>query len=191
MFENKALFIIACGRSGTKAMARFLGIEHEGPEKTYFNFSRLERRVKSKEFFGKVSNHYSRYHRKLMEKFPEALFIHVIRNGRDVVKSFDCLRRKAHYSMFNGIKENISDWEKLSYFEQLCWYWKCWNEQWEKDIPITIRFEDICHIIPKKNTTMNNKHRSHIRKFKEGFTEEEEKSFQRICGPLMKKYGYK
>ncbi|MFX0075456.1 MAG: sulfotransferase, partial [Candidatus Hermodarchaeota archaeon] len=85
----------------------------------------------------------------LKQSFPDATIIHLIRDGRDVVRSM--MARKTmtkddpntkHIYPLEGDPWK-SKWSSMSRFEKLCWYWKTENEYLSLNLKDAIRFEDL------------------------------------------------
>ncbi len=90
----------------------------------------------------------------IRDVFPEPRFVHIVRDGRDVVRSMmsrsafkpgDRYRLKA--SQLNA-DPYASRWENLSRFEKICWWWQKKDGLIRKALNygednITLKFEDL------------------------------------------------
>lgn len=183
----KLIFFISIGRCGTQAVAEQFGLLHE-PDNAHPSIPRLRMRIRQAEkegqtYYGETSNFWRLKLGQLMEKYPEATYIHLIRNGRDSVKSLqvrDLYTDVLGLAPHNYIQLPVKGWNSLTRFEKLCHYWRHWNELIEKRVKSRVRLEDIQHIIERKNAGDPHK----------PWTKEEEETFNRICGDLSKHYGY-
>lgn len=168
--KNKRIFfILGMGRSGTKFLARLLD---EAPESyvvhepvwedfpayvdafysqkkaqwyiKYFRKKEIFLRVRDIpcEIYGESNGVLRRHLLPLKKAFPHAIFFHLIRDGRDVVRSLmarhtmtpkDPITSKIHPLPDDPWYER---WEKMDRFEKICWYWQVENkylrEQGEK-----------------------------------------------------------
>jgi hypothetical protein len=183
----KIFFIITLGCSGSRSIAQYFGFEHESPDNFYPNIDELKKRIeiaKPRGYFGKVSHYYIGIIQELQKEFPNAFFIHSIRNGEKVITSF---ARKVLVEplVYLGLEERINGFYKMSQFQKLCWMWRYWNEEADKYIPIRVKFEDYCRILPKTNVS------SRPGKVRKPWSAAKKKIFKEICGDLMTKYNYK
>ncbi|GAB3666943.1 hypothetical protein GCM10028791_42780 [Echinicola sediminis] len=168
-------FILSTGRSGSQSIARTLSQHpdvtclHEAkPElirlSTDYAHGIISREQVKKEivkiyssttniftpYYGESDQKLSNLVEVLREIFPQAKFIWLLRNAKDVITStysrgwFDDVEygftndfrarfTGGIYSAYrlNGGKVNgilsENDWEKMSAFERNCWYWSYWN----------------------------------------------------------------
>lgn len=165
--ECKMVFIVGTGRCGTKSLAHILNnvpgvqVEHEidpplldevdgylkgkiGKEKL-IDILRTTRKPKTKglKVFGESNQRLSFIIPELMEAFPGAKFIWIIRDGREVVSS-TTFRGWYGYPIIKTLKSEkwepyriggdfvgdiISDeWNKMKPFAKNCWYWSYTNK---------------------------------------------------------------
>jgi len=182
------LFIISTGRTGSQAVARWLGIHHEPyrifPTEQPKLFHKLHERLEEHkdEFYGEANSAWRYKIDELVADQSDATFIHLVRDGRKVVSSY---RNKDYYNdqkttVAQKLILPVEGFEEMPRFEKLCWFWRYWNEEIEKRIPVRIRLEDIGHLFPRRNTG----------KPHQNWTVNEEETFNRVCGDLMKRYGY-
>lgn len=241
--EKEVFFILGLGRSGTDFLANLLNqgenvaVFHEPAyedfqaivqahkseikateyiknfRKKYIYCKNKDRKFK---IYGEV-NSVLRYHViALKEFFPKAKFLHLIRDGRDVVRSF---MARGHYTGdsigHHSIKPRIDDpyyqkWEDFTRFEKLCWLWMDSNNRIAPFIENHIKFEDMLgdysYFHSNIESYLNIKigkslwseyvsKPSNITKIQilphwEEWDIEQTESFNRICGETMRKYGY-
>jgi len=180
-------FITSTGRTGTKFLAKFLdnldeiySIHEPDPNfrklsinyakgKYSFNRAKNEIEINRRALCRKVKREESRMYvesnprlfsliKPLKEVFIEPYIIHIVRDGRDFVRSAMSRPYGAFYSKGDTkprLKANdfpdddyYDKWNDLSVFEKICWYWKKRDEIIYLDMKdysngLTIRFEDI------------------------------------------------
>ncbi|KKK56862.1 hypothetical protein LCGC14_3060280 [marine sediment metagenome] len=122
----------------------------------------------------------------LMLAVKDAVYLHLVRDGRKVVASVYTKCR--HYSdrPFREPHTRIlpvKNFKELSRFEKICWYWRYYNEEIEKRVKSRVRLEDIQILLEK----LDQKGRPF---YELEWDDEKEKQFQKICGETMKHYGY-
>lgn len=187
LLDEKLIFILNCGRSGSMSFAKHFGLEHE-PDRGNPDINLIKKRAKIKlldsNYYGETTHFLKDILNKLMEEFPNATYIHLIRNGRDVVKSF--AERGLYRTYLNNYPLRnkplpYSNWSQLTALQKICYYWIYWNERFSEICNSTIRLEDISWMLPKLNSN----------KKSIDWLDSDEKVFQEICGDLMKQYGYK
>ena len=176
-YRNKNVFFITgVGRSGTKFFAGLLKKEknslvfHEpiyedfkaivqaqkNPKKAlkYIRSFRKKRiyslnKDKSPTTYGEVNSNL-RYHVKaIIQTFPHAKILHIVRDGRDVVRSF--MARK-HYTN-DGVKHHsmsprkadpfYNEWNSLTRFEKICWFWTDGNRVIRTYTNNFVKFENL------------------------------------------------
>lgn len=242
--ERNLFFLLGIGRSGTKLLSELLNSDdsaivfHEPiPEdfdafltayedkKSAFRYISKYRKkkiyslVKNKDVktYGEV-NSVLRYHAEAIIKcFPHAKTLHLVRDGRDVVRSFIS---RIHYTKgskgHHALKPAKNDplyyeWNKLNRFEKVCWLWADANRQVRQQVNRYVKFEKIISdynyfeenienylglcIGRKKWIEAASKPKNSTKNFviphwKE-WNDNLSKSFERICGEEMRIYGYK
>lgn len=186
MHKIPPIFYLNVGRSGSMTMAKARGILHE-PDGSFPSTKKAKKRMRGTDRYGETSHFWKAHIKELKEAFPNGTFLHLLRNGKDVTKSFYCATR--YYS--NDPRDDIKDFkyrneplplegfDKLTRFEKICWYWRYWNEIIEKETIFWVRIEDMNYSV------FNNSYNK-----KKEWTDEMEGIFERICGDLNRKYGY-
>ncbi|MFO8022450.1 MAG: sulfotransferase [Perlabentimonas sp.] len=176
MLSNKKLFfVLGFGRSGTKLLSKMLQeanldakIQHEpffkdaqeqqnafvvGEEaaQKYIHFERgefIKAEASSVSTYGEVNSLLRRHAASLKTSFPHAKFVHLARNGKDVIRSLMSRR-----TMLSGdpnssgivptdINPFPGEWDDADRFERLCWYWAKEMEYLSSNIDHVFRLED-------------------------------------------------
>ncbi|MFO7871839.1 MAG: hypothetical protein R6V03_10475 [Kiritimatiellia bacterium] len=243
--SKRIFFVLACGRSGTQWLANTLNqcehalVEHEPmpgeawayiqaikrPEAalTYMQNFRLKEiylRAKSpsdgQQVYGEVNGFLRRHIPALLDTIPGVVLIHLVRNGKNVVRSHVSRRALASdhpvYQQFRppGRADYAEHWNDLSLFERNCWYWTIENRYIRKWIPLYVRFEDIISSfsafreqlldplglhMPKPTwqqlvTRPQNVTNAFSMPPWPDWSLKEKKTFEAICGDEMLRYGY-
>ena len=243
-FDNKKVFfILSIGRSGTKWLADILSksprayVVHEPfieaiPHQEAFNDPRKAEeyilKFRKKEIYLRVHtldidiygevNSFLRRHREALKKaFPNATILHLVRDGRAVVRSMysrETLMAGAYDTKYIRPKPGdrfFDKWDTMSRFEKLCWYWTVENQylyeccngrviQFEKIIADYEYFrervlEPLGLSIPKEvwekevQRSKNVSLQYKLPHWKEWDTWMKER-FWEICGEVMRKLGY-
>jgi len=174
--EKNVFFILSQGRSGTSFLANLLDksakacVEHEPVREDFQayqgafhsekkalkyikNFRKREIyfRVRNRniEIYGEVNSLLRRHYKALKDNFPNATFIHLIRDGRDVVRSMMSRRTMTPEDPNTKLiypKEGDpykEKWLEMSRFEKLCWYWQEENRYLRENIQNLVKFEEI------------------------------------------------
>lgn len=171
---------------------------------------------KGKNIYGEI-NPFLRIHSPaIKEVFPNAKLFHVIRDGRDVVRSImsrEILSKKD--PLLKKIVPPIDDpyrsqWGKMSRFERVCWQWQFDNAITRKAVSHLVKFElfrkDYNYF--KENISdyigfeLSQKRWEELLKQPKNitpkyaiahwteWTNDQKESFERICGDEMSQYGY-
>lgn len=191
-------FVLNVGRSGSKAVARAFNLRHE-PEGSVVNLDNMNERMKNdlktQGFYGETTHPLRWCIPELKTKFPNAIFLHLVRDGRKVVSSFlnrdqYLYTRKGDGSLDNDYGKNerlpIEGWDNLTRFQKICHYWNYWNDYFSQITESRIRLEDIQHAISRENET-SVREPSYAYRY---WTKEQRDYFWRTCGDLMVKYEY-
>jgi hypothetical protein len=240
----KVFFILAHGRSGTNFLANLLGQSQEAyvfhepvledfsaylkafhdPESAG-NYMRgfrkteiyLRMRHVPTGVYGEVNGMLRRHAAAIQIAFPAVTLIHLVRDGRDVVRS--TMSRKLvpiRNLYFMGIYPRKMDpwrarWKDMDRFSRVCWLWQEENALLRKEINKTVQFEKIlsdyeyfyseilepCQIFLDKKvweaavaSPRNITSSFEMPKWKD-WTPEQQKTFREICGDEMEKCGYR
>jgi len=229
---TQLFFITGMGRSGSMFLANLLNkceggkvlhepvikreqIEHlkafKNEEASLNYISHFRKKIildnaKGLEFYGEV-NSYLRNHVPALKKvFPEAKLLHLVRDGRDVVRSICCRNTfKENDKTTIGV-EPEGGWKKESRFEKICWYWVESNDRVSKHIDKYINLEKIIsdwdyfktNILDYLGLKMSRKlwedlKAVRINKNKTNYdkwTEDQKNIFNVMCEKTMEKFGY-
>lgn len=174
--RTRFFFMLGMGRSGTQFLSTLLDkatgtlVVHEPimtdfaayirgyhSEREAYKFVRVFRqreiyaRAKNRRIstYGEVNSLLRRHIEPLREAFPEASFIHLVRDGRDVVRSM-MSRRLFHPThpvtrLIEPSKRDprTQDWHRMDRFERLCWFWKTENQYVRERADRTVQFEKL------------------------------------------------
>ena len=152
----------------------------------------------------------------ILKAFPGATLIHMVRDGREVIRSTAGRRTMTFKNPFSMmLHPTASDpwhsrWDSMDRFARICWLWQEENRRLRTTIGKTVQFEKIlsdyeyfrtqvlapCHIQLDKSvwevavaTPRNITHKFQMPKWDE-WTPEEKATFSEICGDEMAKCGY-
>ncbi|MFW6070645.1 MAG: sulfotransferase, partial [bacterium] len=153
-------FVLAIGRSGTSFLAHLLDqapgahVVHEpigedfmayqeafhDPDAARSYVHRFRKKeiylraravqMEHMEAYGEVNSALRRHARALAAAFPDAVLFHLVRDGRDVVRSMSARRTMTPEDKnTNAIRPRPGDpwagkWEQMDRFARLCWYWQ-------------------------------------------------------------------
>jgi hypothetical protein len=180
-------FVISVGRSGSKSYAASKKWPHE-PDNFRPSTKALAKRIAaSTKPYGEVSHFWKSELKELTSGYPDAEYVHLVRDGRRVVSSF---LNRPHY--VEGVRtrrkyqhERLTPHrDDMSRFEKLCWYWRYWNEQIEEGLN---SFDYQRVYLEKLNLPKHvNQGPKHI-----AWNDIQEHTFDRVCGLLMHRYGYR
>jgi len=174
--SKKFFFILAIGRSGTTFLSHLLNMAadavvfHEpirsdidAYRRAFFSPDDAERYIASfrkKEMYlrtrptdftiyGEVNSLLRRHFHPLSRHFPAAGFLHMVRDGRDVVRtmmSTDALRPGFMWTWWLRPHESdpfFAQWRTMDRFAKLCWYWRVENHHLRTSIGNTVKFEEV------------------------------------------------
>jgi hypothetical protein len=242
---KRIFFVVSTGRTGTKWLADLLGrcanvlVEHEPvPLETFahkvavgntlsaekyiakFRLKEIYLRVASKHpelnVYGEVNGALRRHIVPIRTYIPEVRMIHLVRDGKDVVRS---IMSRGTYSgkhpVYHDFRPPKVDrfserWEELSEFEKTCWVWQWENQYMRQHIDQCARFEDITSsyeffekqiLEPLDLDLRENAWKTEAKrpqnvssKYALGkwdqWTSEQKDQFAHICGEEMEHYGY-
>lgn len=166
--------------------------------------------------YGEVNGCLRRHAVALEEFLPEAALIHIVRDGRDLVRSL--VARKTYdgtHPVYHDFRPPPTDpvaarWDELSLFERSCCGWKVENEYLRRHVPLRVRFEDMLSSYDRFRADVlgptgievsraeweasvqqpENVTESHTLPGWESWTEDETRTFWELCGDEMVHYGY-
>ncbi len=99
--------------------------------------------------YGEVNSALRFHVQALQNLMPGMRMIHLVRDGRDVVRSVLTKRARGQELLYyHSLRPPELDswtarWDELSEFEQVCWGWQFENAWLRRHIPLYVRFEDI------------------------------------------------
>ncbi len=243
-YKNKKIFFgLGVIRSGTTFLSHFLNetinnaeVKHEAiPEDfwayakafnnnkealKYVNFRYYEiycrMHKKQIEVYGEINPFLRRHVLPLKDVFYFALFFHIVRDGRDVVRS---IMSKSNLSKKDPIQKFIlpsakdkwqKKWSSMSRFEKVCWWWQAENKYLRENIGHIVQFEKLIRDydyfqknildyldlkIPKEKwQEYINQITNRTKKFSfphwTNWTKKQMNVFNKICGEEMLKCGY-
>lgn len=239
----KFFFILGFGRSGTAFMANFLNqapgayVFHEPVLEDFYahlkahysqkdagkymqGFRKEEIYTRMRHIpsgvYGEVNGNLRCHAEAIKKTFPSAALLHLVRDGRDVVRSAMPRRIMTIRNPFslmihptNGDSCN-ANWPKMDRFARICWYWQEENKRLRATIGKTVQFEKIlssydyfhdeilepCQIyIDKKDwetaigTPRNTTEKFQMPKWQD-WTPDQQRTFRVICGEEMANCGY-
>jgi hypothetical protein len=175
--ENKKIFfILATGRSGTQFLSSLLNkspgayVVHEpvredfrSYEEVFYNEKKAHKyiqgfrkkeiydRAREREIhtYGEVNSVLRRHCNALKKSFPNAQIFHLIRDGRDVVRSsMSRGTMLANHPSTQKIRPTPESpwkdkWNSMTQFEKICWYWDVENCYLNESIKKTLQFEKL------------------------------------------------
>lgn len=179
---SKLFFVQSMGRSGTKFFAQLLNkaagaiVQHEPWSET--DLVKLPRSRQSQQdshgyiagyrrsaikaytfqhkpaVYGEVNSHLRYHTAALQDIFPQASFVHLVRDGRDVVRSliprghyrdeYRNVQGRGHLFLRPNEGEQFADmWDAWGRFEKCCWLWADANHYLRKHIDYRVKAEDL------------------------------------------------
>lgn len=240
----KFVFILGFGRSGTAFLANFIDgtpgvhVYHEPVFEDFFAHARahydadaareymqgfrkrevyLRMRAFNPGTYGEVNSVLRCHAKAIRTAFPGATLIHLVRDGRDVVRS--AMPRRA-MTFRDPLSLMIhpqdpdpwrSRWSKMDRFARICWYWQEENRRLRLAIGNPVQFEKLlvdydyfttqilepCGAIRIGREVWESavaSPRNITREFSmprwEAWTPEQQRVFSEICGEEMEKCGY-
>lgn len=243
MMSWHIFFILGFGRSGTAFMADLLNraeaayVFHEPVLEDFYAHFRAHYDSKAAErylqgfrkkeicfrtrhlipgIYGEVNGNLRCHSNAIRIAFPKAVLLHLVRDGRDVVRS--AMPRRV-MTIRNPLSLMISpdhtdpwraSWPEMDRFARLCWYWREENRRLRVNIGKTVQFEKILssyeyfqdqvlepcglHLDKKVWEMAINIPRNTTNKFSmpkwDQWTPEQKKTFMEICGEEMTQNGY-
>lgn len=239
----KFFFILGFGRSGTAFMANLL---NQAPEayvihepvfedflahvRAHYNPNDAEKYMqgfRKKEIYtrtyqltpgvyGEVNGNLRCHAHAIKKAFPDAPVLHIVRDGREVIRSHMSRRTMTFRNPFSMSVHPIQSdrwharWPKMDRFARICWYWQEENARLRASVGRMVHFEKIlssyeyfsteilepCQVhIEKKDWEVAINHprniTSHFQMPKwDDWTSEQQQTFREICGDEMTICGY-
>ena len=176
--QTKLFFVLGMGRSGTVFIARLLDQDqsayvcHEPVRRTFRagvaarqdpqSAEMYVKRFRSREIFlrarrrdvpiyGEVNSALRRHAYALTTVFPDAAYLHLVRDGRAVVRSMTARATLTTADPYTATLQPPpgdpwhTEWAQMDRFARLCWYWQAENAFVRQAIGVTVRFEDLLH----------------------------------------------
>lgn len=237
-------FILSTGRTGTVWMSEVLSlvdgahIEHEPiPVEVYAHMDAVYSEIKAEnyikilkrkdifirmirqecEIYGEVNGNLRRHSPFLKKYFPKAKLLHLVRDGRKVIRSVLARNTfKGDHPVFGTecplpSKELNRKWSTMDEFEKACWVWREENAYIRQHVPCLARLEDITtsyeafqtQVLTPLGLSLSesvwvmhadvkvNESRMNRVRLDEDWSEEQIKMFDFICGDEMKALGYR
>ncbi len=239
----KFFFILGFGRSGTAFMANLLDqapdayVFHEPVLEDFYAHLRahyspeaatkymegfrkkeiyMRMRGLSRGVYGETNGTLRCHANAIKQAFPQAVLLHIVRDGRDVIRSHMSRRTMTIRNPFTvSIHPVESDpwhakWDGMDRFARICWYWQEENARLRKAIGKTVQFEKIlssyeylctrvlepCDIALDQKawetavaSPLNVTSRFRMPKWSD-WTAEQQKIFIEVCGEEMASCGY-
>jgi len=175
-FDRRRIFFgFAIFRSGTAFLATFLNkvlpdavVEHEANVNDYWYYhlalrseeeaeryirdfrmaeiySRMHRRPEG--LYGEINPYLRRHYKALRKELPRAKFFHLVRDGREVVRSImsreilDKADPLGYLTQPPSGDPYAERWKGMSRFERICWLWQSDNKYLRENVGLTLRFE--------------------------------------------------
>lgn len=241
---TKLFFVVSLGRSGTSFLSRLLSLTQERDVAVFHELNSDRKALveayhnsgKAKEYlkgyrgrvvaariiqsnckiYGEV-NSYLRYHVQPIRELWNPLILHLVRDGRSVVRSI--MNRKTflpsdrvHSGKLAPLPNDpwADKWPSMSRFERVCWYWATTNRYLLiYNLPL-VRFEEITHSyelfekqiltpiginIPSKkweeqiHIPQNENQHNWFPQW-DNWSALQQKQFEAICGDVMLELGY-
>lgn len=164
--STKIFFVVSTGRSGTTTMAHVLsalpGVQCVHEQEPFLvreaweylagrihNDYLVERLQATRgpsangKIWGESNQKLSFMTRPLAQAFPQAKFIWLVRNGADVVASFEhrrtYRRTRGEWNVYRPSGDVAGDvppdeWRRMSPFAKCCWYWAFTNRRIKEDL---------------------------------------------------------
>ncbi len=236
-------FILGMGRSGTQFLSNLLNrapktcVVHEplaldfaAYVRAYYSETEAYRFIheyRQKEMYlrlnnmdianyGEVNSLLRRHIESLRAIFPSATYIHLVRDGRDVVRSMmsrDLFQPQHPITRLIKPKEHdcwSKEWSEMNRFEKLCWFWQIESRYVRERTNKTVQFERLIadyeyfndHLLQPLQLTLsknlwlqivdNPQNRTHNYSipYWSDWNTDRQQSFTRICGNEMEASGY-
>lgn len=237
-------FILGFGRSGTAFLANILDqaegayVFHEPVLEDFYSHARAHYSPKYAEnymewfrkkemylrighisppgIYGEVNGTLRCHVRAIQKSFPNPVIIHLVRDGRDVVRSSMSRRTmtwKNPFSMSMHPEKTdpwFGNWKSMDRFARICWFWQEENRRLRTAIGKSVQFEkilkdykyfsdnvlEVCgiQIEKRKWETYVNTPRNVTKEFAmpnwDNWKVDQQRTFRKICGEEMDAIGY-
>ncbi len=166
--------------------------------------------------YGEVNSHLRCHVAAIKHTLPRVTLIHIVRDGRNVVRSTIPRRMMTPRNPFSLMIHPLNSdpwysyWSKMDRFARLCWYWQEENRRLRMNIGQTIQLEKILTnygyfhdevLVPlgievdqktwqAATASPRNATTTHQMPKWDDWTPEQQHIFREICGDEMAKYGY-
>ncbi len=167
--------------------------------------------------YGEINPFLGRHCDALKQLCPEAKQFHMVRDGRDVLRSLMTRKFFGPNHFWTTIihppqgDDYLERWKSITPFEKICWLWKSDNEYLRNHIPHRINFETLVTDYDYFKTSLTDyleldaiapdiwqrdigKRKNHSPKHSfphfNDWNNQEKKMFEKICGEEMLKSGY-
>ena len=180
-------------------------------------YLRLGASRKTCSVYGEVNGCLRLHIEELRAQIPHVQIVHIVRDGRDVVRSQ--LSRNALTSthpVYGGFRpvvdddENVARWDTLTDLEKSAWLWSWDNRFLRERVSLRARFEDITtsYVLFKKQILEplaldmdeecwsacahrpENRTTTHTEEPWTAWSDQQKERFHILCGEEMMKYGY-
>lgn len=241
--EKDMFFLLSLGRSGSMFLANLLNkasgaqVCHEptrldflahtrafaGRDKKFdyisdFRRNYIYRKNRKIDFniYGEVNSLLRRHPQEIKRNLPNVKIFHLVRDGRDVVRSMMARRTFTARDPFSLIikpkrgEDYFENWAGMDRFERLCWYWWVENQYLDRLIVKPLLFEKLIRdygyfkenlLVPLgldisrdiwKDLTLQPKNTTnqHAIPHWKNWSSERKDQFDKICGSLMERFGY-
>ncbi|MCB0046997.1 MAG: hypothetical protein KDD92_16355 [Caldilineaceae bacterium] len=239
--QTHLFFILGLGRSGTTFLAHLLAedrrarVYHEPVRRDFQAYNRafvnpaaaqryiarfrsrdIYLRGRDATVYGEVNSALRRHAFALQTCFPQATLLHLVRDGRDVVRSLAPRRTlRPDDPNTSAVQPQPYDpwydnWPSMDRFARLCWYWQAENAFVRQAAGATIRFEELlanydvlaasvldpCRLHVSRAQWQQavarprNRTERHALAEPEAWLPEQNATFWRICGEEMAACGY-
>lgn len=243
--EKQIFFIVSTGRTATHWLSHLLNLDEKAivvhepvPVETWAHKDAVKNRINAERYildfrkkelylrlhslrrkfntYGEVNGILRRHIEPIEKCIPNVKLIHLVRNGKDVVRSVISRQTYSgkHPVYYNFSPPKVDDWssnwEKLSEFEKTCWLWQWENKYMREHINLRAYFEEIITSYASfKKQILNpiglsiskeiwqqsiNKSTNSTQTYKMNLWEDWDSSdkeiFADICADEMQRYGY-
>ena len=241
--HTNVFFVLGMGRSGTAFLANLLDsdpeayVVHEPVQKDFTAYQEafhsqdraddyivkfrsremfLRAKRRDRPTYGEVNSTMRRHVYALRRTFPNSCFLHLVRDGRNVVRSMMArLTMTPQDANTAAIRPHPDDpyhedWSEMDRFARLCWYWRTENAFVREAIGVSIRFENLlsdyayfserlldpCHVEVSQQeweqavSKPKNQTTKHRLSGAASWSSELRETFNSICGEEMLANGY-